>query len=829
MISPNQLHAAGLPVFPVNAKKRPSVKGWQQPLAPEQYHWPVKKLGIPIPAGVFVVDLDTYKGVTRQQVEQLLGCPLPWDAALMQRTQSGGEHYAFAYNGPELMQGADLLKLKGFDSRRAGAGFIVSGEGYTQEGFGVYRMAQPASLPPLPMQAAQRLMKPEREASAPLRPATEDDKRNAVEALKHIDPDCSRDEWVRVGMSLKVLFREDVESGHEIFQSWSAGEYHDEIPVGYVDYDDVEHQFDSFKTDAGGIGPGTIFYKAIENGWQPPAQFDTAAVFGQGAASADEYSTMVDDIRAYAGEESRTPELIKQVREFAGSADQKACLVALMERALKDSGLLTKEVRDGLRSAAAATTTSKVTAEASGLAVLPPITELDQVPDRKLSRASAVHGSNAAIMLSEVFGGRLAAFDGSLRWWTGAEWQAADEPTLNRLTSSALSPEHDKMPNVNGTVAALPLKADRRKAADRDRHVYFKNGVLDMETGLLAPHNQDNNNLSTLSVNYEPHAPRGEWDAHMERLFRGLPDGEQRVELLQEIVGWLLISDDLNAQKMIAFDGATRAGKGVILEALAAILGPGKLGLADFAYLANGKTQSAFRSHDVMFDFDAKPPMRQESKLALGFALKVASNEPVSIQLLNTQTPWTGRLNSKYLISCNGIPVMMDDSGASSTRFMILRFDRSFEGQEDPGITARMMQYLPGVAAWGVQGLRRLIANNGRFTMPPSSEQAIADLKSGNQPLREFVDEYCKVGQGERCHAKDLWFAYSQYCNAANVKKSSRGQFLTSFRMMLLAAGVQDKKSVRVDGLVSTGFEGVSVEMRDPGNVVAGEFGRKAQ
>jgi P4 family phage/plasmid primase-like protien len=430
-------------------------------------------------------------------------------------------------------------------------------------------------------------------------------------------------------------------------------------------------------------------------------------------------------------------------------------------------------------------------------------------------------------MLSEVFGGRLALFDGVLRWWTGIEWQRADEEVLNRLASAALSPDQDKMPNVKGTVQALALKAPRRAPAKADRRVYFQNGVLDVEAQTFNAHHADNNNTGALSVSYNAAAPLGEWGSHLDRIFGGLHDGNDRAALLQELVGWLLITDDLNVQKCIAFDGATRAGKGVIFDVLADIIGTGKCGFANFSDLANGKTQSLFMHHDVLFDHEGKPPERQDIKKATGFMNKVASNEPVSIQLLNTQTPWTGRLNSKFLFACNGIPVMVDDSGASTTRFLVLRFDRSFAGREDKGIAGRMSQCLEGVAAWGVIGLQRLLTNGGRFTQPASSIQATDDMKDGNQPLREFIAEFCTIAPGERCHSKALWSAYRIYVADANIKASSRHAFLRSLRSTLLGQEVEEKKSLRIDGVVSNGFDGMGVRGGAPVNVVTATFGSK--
>jgi len=341
-----QLHSCGLPVFPVTAKKRPAVKGWQHPLAPEQYQWPTGKVGVPVPAGCFVIDLDTYKGVTRQAVDQLLGCQLPWDEALIQRTANGGEHYAFSHNGDELMQGSDLFKLEGFDSRRAGAGFIVTGEGYTANRFGAGALAYPAMLPQLPPAAALKLRKPERQAEKPTKPLTTQEVDNMKAALSAIDPACGRDDWWPLLAAARHLTAHDPEQGLEIFNAWSAGEYSDdqEPPANYFGADDIEHQWFGTSPE-GGIAGGTLYHKAMEHGWRPPAGFDTASVFGQGAAPVDVYAQLIDDITEHAGNAKETPRLIELVLAFQGSRVQSAALKASLQNNLKEAGLLSKAIK----------------------------------------------------------------------------------------------------------------------------------------------------------------------------------------------------------------------------------------------------------------------------------------------------------------------------------------------------------------------------------------------------------------------------------------------------------------------------------------------------
>ena len=138
--------------FPVNSIKQPAVKGsWLK------YRGPVNSpmWGVAVPDGVFIVDLDTYKGVTQEVVEREVGCALPWDNAQLQRTLHGGMHYAFNCGNAQLLQDANIAGIDGFDTRAAGKGYIATGQGYTElTPFGLdYALCNPDLLPALPQGA----------------------------------------------------------------------------------------------------------------------------------------------------------------------------------------------------------------------------------------------------------------------------------------------------------------------------------------------------------------------------------------------------------------------------------------------------------------------------------------------------------------------------------------------------------------------------------------------------------------------------------------------------------------------------------------------------
>lgn len=195
-------------IFPCNAKKAPAV--------PEGTDWRDYKgeansdiVGIMIPKGAFVIDVDLYKGVTVGDIEAALGCALDWESAELQQTQRGGKHYAFKVpNDVELINGTDVLGISGFDTRSARKGYIATGKGYTDLTlFGVIdTLHDTDNLVELPKQAIEVLRANRAEpddlmslvAAQPLE-LTDDEIKVYVEKLTAHDADVN---WLKVGMAI---------------------------------------------------------------------------------------------------------------------------------------------------------------------------------------------------------------------------------------------------------------------------------------------------------------------------------------------------------------------------------------------------------------------------------------------------------------------------------------------------------------------------------------------------------------------------------------------------------------------------------------------------
>lgn len=100
------------------------------------------------------------------------------------------------------------------------------------------------------------------------------------DALGHISPDCSRDEWVVVGMALHHAGHQTGENDYamQLWDEWSS------TSGKYKGIREIATQWRSFRSDkTTAVKLGSLFHLAAKHGWTRPLP-DVAAMFACGAA-----------------------------------------------------------------------------------------------------------------------------------------------------------------------------------------------------------------------------------------------------------------------------------------------------------------------------------------------------------------------------------------------------------------------------------------------------------------------------------------------------------------------------------------------------------------
>jgi putative DNA primase/helicase len=113
--------------------------------------------------------------------------------------------------------------------------------------------------------------------------------------------------------------------------------------------------------------------------------------------------------------------------------------------------------------------------------------------------------------------------------------------------------------------------------------------------------------------------------------------------------------------------------------------------------------------------------------------------------------PWSGKLPTRFVLLSNELPRFKDRSGAIANRLLILQMTKSFLGHEDRILDERLRGELPGILAWALAGLDRLV-RNGKFTVPSASADATNLMMDLASPVSAFVREKCRRAPG--CHGR---------------------------------------------------------------------------
>ena len=742
-MTPNALHQAGLPVFPCAADKSPAVPrgtSWQSAASqpPTSHHWPSPVIGVPVPLGTVVIDLDIYKEVSTDQVDALLGCQLPWDTALMQTTMRGGKHYGFRVDWP-VRQGSNLHGLTGFDTRVGGKGYICTGEpSYTSfDDVGVLRLALPSSLPVLP-EAARTLL--EHVEVVPTTDTPPPDTTDIVEALKHIDPDCSRSTWIKIGMALRTVTDDPT-----LFDDWSSGRLGDGgTPSNYVP-EHLQHQWAGLKPD-GQTRISSLFYEAMQAGYQPTSRMDTAAAFGQDGDA-------VDKILAHGADPKYTDDLIATAR---GNPS----LLALLSRELKENGLLSRPVQQRL----------------DGLAG-------GQDQRRAQGQYTKNHTENATLFLERHYPtGELRRSDETWYVYDGKAWcerQNDDIAHAVAVDMASSLPQNSNIQGTVGVVSRLCHSAGVRINNIPDTLILFQNGVLDMTTGYLGPHHPGHFTTNILPYDYDPQAQAPEWLAFLDRT---LEADQERIALLQEWFGYM-ISNSCRHHKILFMLGPARSGKGTIGKILEQIVGPYNFSGCELHAFASDSYLDSLRTKTVAFSGDtARSVGRMNVDVIIARLKQISGNDSISFDR-KYKGNISQALPTRITLAGNAVPNLFDDSGALASRMLVLTFDVSYLNMEDHTIYDKLTAELAGICAWSLEGLRRLTLN-GKFTIPAASQVEAEFIAESFSPLKQFIQDHITYTKNpdDRVSSQELYDNYKKWAAGQQDYVMARRTFIGAFK-----------------------------------------------
>lgn len=369
--------------------------------------------------------------------------------------------------------------------------------------------------------------------------------------------------------------------------------------------------------------------------------------------------------------------------------------------------------------------------------------------------------------------------------WSGVSWVEVDRVRLRSWVVKQLSqarytiidPKTEEAkevvwPSTRNSVldvmAQLESKCLLSRQMEEDgfyQGVVCQNGIVDIGTRRLVKSDPSQFIVNVLPFDFDSKATAPQW---LEFLKSTLD--EESIALLQEWFGYV-VSGRTDLQKMMLMVGKPRAGKGIISEMLASLVGADNVASPKLSALAtNFGPGMALVGKSLATITDASWSVREQGG-AIELIKAVTGEDRVTLDRKNRE-PWTGQLRVRFNLTSNDEPRFSDSSSALSARLLMLHFENTFEGREDTSLRSRLLLELAGILNWSLDGLARL--DKVGWTDPAASATLKTSARRQGNPITAWVEDAQIVHEGFT-PTWALFESYEAWCIANRLETLKGG------------------------------------------------------
>lgn len=294
----------------------------------------------------------------------------------------------------------------------------------------------------------------------------------------------------------------------------------------------------------------------------------------------------------------------------------------------------------------------------------------------------------------------------------------------------------------------LPLHEDR---------IHVANGTLFL-SGEFCPEKEFCRNR--LPVRFNPNAPQPvTWLRFLSELLE-----ETDILTLQEYLGYCLIPTN-RGQVMMLLKGNGGEGKSRIGVVMQKLLGS-NLKNGSIAKVERSPFARADLEHELLMVDD---DMKMEALKSTHYLKSLITAEmPMDLERKGEQS-YQGQMYVRFLAFSNGdLESLYDHSDGFYRRQLILSVKKRPPNREDdPFLADKLCGEIEGIFLWCLEGLRRLQANNFRFTESSQTKANREDARREADNVLLFLrsEGYIRLKADSTITSANLYAIYTMWCN----------------------------------------------------------------
>ncbi|WHH60416.1 DNA primase family protein [Petroclostridium sp. X23] len=336
--------------------------------------------------------------------------------------------------------------------------------------------------------------------------------------------------------------------------------------------------------------------------------------------------------------------------------------------------------------------------------------------------------------------------------------------TFARIEAQKLLGKHTRSNRVQETIDYIKRATVDDIPKPNARYINVLNGRLNIEKIELQPHDPSIFDIIQIPVTYDAEATCPNFNTYLKTTL-----GDEMIALAEEVFGYVLLQSQ-RFEKAIMLTGTGKNGKSVFLDVIQYMLGEDNVSNVPLQELEEDKFSKAELLGKLanIFSDIPKMAMRESSNFK-----SIVSGDVITAQRKFGQ-PFKFRPTAKLLFSANELPRTYDNSYAFFRRWIIIPFNKTFDGQQaDKSLRSKLKKELSGILNRSLLGLMRLLVN-GEFTTPVAVQEALEKYKSYNDTVAAFCDECVEAEYSGKVTKQDFYNAYKAWCQEQGLHPVSQ-------------------------------------------------------
>jgi putative DNA primase/helicase len=285
------------------------------------------------------------------------------------------------------------------------------------------------------------------------------------------------------------------------------------------------------------------------------------------------------------------------------------------------------------------------------------------------------------------------------------------------------------------------------------------NGMFDLDKYKLFKHNRRHYSTIQIPVEYDRKAECPRFLQFLDEVFEG---DNQRIMLQQEWFGYLLTTET-KAQKALILYGSGGNGKGVMMEILSLLIGE-----INISHIPLNELNKGF-SRVCIFNKTANISSENETdgcSFNTQYFKAIVGEDTINAEQKGKPV-FSFKPTVKMVFSMNSLPSTRDKSKGFFRRLNLLNFSAYFsEDNRDSDLKKKLVQELPGIFNWAIEGLKRLKENDYKFSYCKNQDKMLAEYEKEVNPMKAFFEE-CVKKVDDHSQREDNRKVYNEFKNWA--------------------------------------------------------------